>query len=414
MRKSDNIDKAVLFGVLPLLLLVIANPLRSDTEFEGAYSNPYYPHIRLLFLFLICGYLCMKHQRLIRPVSTTRVILLWMVWVVMTSISWETDDTLGTYIKSTMPSVLLWPLVYLFFYVLAKRQSPTISRVLIAYFCVLFFYCSDGFMEAYHLANAGVSIDSNFASLNEIYYPLLLLPWILSLKKKTLHYLGFAALSILVFYSMKRTALIGLVTAAVAYFIFDNMLRTSFWSKLIAALGMIALVVGASMLFSNIDTQSNSLFSKRLGTEEFSRGGGRPEVFKQTLGMILDSTTGKAIVGHGQNAVSKDAPEKFSAHNDWLEVQYDFGVVGLLLYALLHCTLIVKARKLLLVNSFYAPAFAVSYMLFFCMSLTSHLVIYPTYFIFLAAFWGMVIGLTEPQSGLRTDLTVANQALGRI
>ena len=63
---------------------------------------------------------------------------------------------------------------------------------------------------------------------------------------------------------------------------------------------------------------------------------------------------------------------------------------GLLLYALLHLCLITKAYRLIRERSLYAPAFAASYMLFFCVSLTSHLILYPTYFIFLTAFWGTI------------------------
>ena len=76
-----------------------------------------------------------------------------------------------------------------------------------------------------------------------------------------------------------------------------------------------------------------------------------------------------------------------SAHNDFLEVMYDFGLVGLLFYVLIHLSLIKWTIRLFRNGSPFAFPVLISYVCFFVMSMVSHLILYPTYFGLLTAFW---------------------------
>ena len=139
------------------------------------------------------------------------------------------------------------------------------------------------------------------------------------------------------------------------------------------------------MAFNFIDESNNNAFSKRLDSEKFSEGSGRPEVFNDTIFRIIKSTPIDALIRHGFDTVILESPFGLSAHNDWLETLYDYGIGGFLLYLMLHFSLIKKSFILIRKKSVYAPSFTASYMLFLFKTLTLHLILYPTYFIFLTA-----------------------------
>lgn len=400
LHKVDSLDRIVVFCVLVLLTITIAGTLRSDTHFEGAYAITYEAYYRSLMLLIICGYLLLKRHWLVRLDPVTRVVMWWGVWVVVSSLFWDVDHTVRFFVLSDIPVVLLWPLVYLFFYAVGKLQSLVMTRRLVAFFCVLFFFCAAGFWQAYNLANLFLFLSKGAAVLNEIYYPLLLLPWILLLNNRAWHYLGLAALFVMVLLSFKRTALFAFGAAALAHtWTFKRQLASA-KSRLISVFAFTLLIIGALIVFPIIDEKMDFTFSKKLLRSELERAGGRPELYLDTITMILDSAPLPAMLGHGHLAVREDSPLRSTAHNDWLEVAYDYGAGGLLLYGLLHGFLLAKCRRLVVADSPYAPAFTVSYILFFLMSLSSHLIIYPTYFVFLTAFWGMVGGLTAPADNL--------------
>lgn len=80
-----------------------------------------------------------------------------------------------------------------------------------------------------------------------------------------------------------------------------------------------------------------------------------------------------------------------SAHNDILEVLYDFGLLGLLLYLIIIINLCKKALYGIQKKIKNYDAFAASLVLFLVISMFSNLIIVPTYFFLLCQFWGIMI-----------------------
>lgn len=415
-NKLDKLEIGTVLGAFLLLALVVASPMGTDEAMDDVYVFSRLNHVRELFLILIIGFLFCKSHWLARSTLITRVILLWAIWVFITSPFWILDYTPRMYFTDTLPKILLWPLVYLFFYAAARKQSPDTTRLLVACFCALGIWCCHRFWQTTTRVNATaiMTAGKTYSQLNSIYYVLLLLPWALVLKKRVYQYAGLLTVIYFVCYSMKRTAILALGAATATYILFSVRGRMSMFSKIVAMTTSCLIVVVGAMIYFDIDMASNETLTRRFESRNLMEGSGRWELYGETYKIIQNSSPGRFIFGHGQNAVEIIAVSGSSAHNDWLEVQYDFGAVGTLLYILLHGSLIVKARKLYREKSDYAPAFAVSYLLFLGMSLTSHLIIYPTYFTFLTAFWGTVIGLTQPLSGLRSDIEAVHQTRRRI
>ena len=104
------------------------------------------------------------------------------------------------------------------------------------------------------------------------------------------------------------------------------------------------------------------------------------------------------VVGAGYNSVllSKICTDgvlggNVSAHNDFLEVLYDYGIVGLAIYISFFINIIRKAIKMKKDKYKYAVSFIASILMVISISLTSHLVIYLNYYAVIFVFWALCL-----------------------
>ena len=113
--------------------------------------------------------------------------------------------------------------------------------------------------------------------------------------------------------------------------------------------------------------------------------------------MITESGIVSLWLGHGWNMVVEDSPMYLSAHNDFLEVIYDFGLPAFFLYIYFVYKLYKSMFLLIRRRSDNAAAFAFSVITFTINSSVAHILIYPFNFIAVAAVWGYILG-KEKQS----------------
>lgn len=255
------------------------------------------------------------------------------------------------------------------------------------------------FIPIYSLLFLGVkqfSSGTGIPLISTAYYALFLLPFVFLLENELIKW----ALVLLVFstvlLSVKRTGFIAFVLCLVVYFYYNikyynngNISR----KKKIQLMTITLLVAIILYIFFNYYVSSHSIgIIDRLGSISEDGGSGRTDVWIYTWNMIKNSNFFSLIFGHGFNAVYQFSELHLSAHNDFLEVIYDYGIVGFCIYLifikrLFYYFKIIKKEKRHLI-----PSYAVSLVLFICMSLFAHLVIYPTHFLFLCLFWGIVVG----------------------
>ena len=104
------------------------------------------------------------------------------------------------------------------------------------------------------------------------------------------------------------------------------------------------------------------------------------------------------LIGDGYNAVllahiCKDGVGGgwVSAHNDFLEIIYDYGIVGFALYISFLVMLIRTGIKMQKMHYEYASAFMGTVIMVIVMSMTSHLIIYLNYYVIIFMFWAICI-----------------------
>ena len=89
--------------------------------------------------------------------------------------------------------------------------------------------------------------------------------------------------------------------------------------------------------------------------------------------------------GHGFDAVEANLGQ--SAHNEYLEILYDFGIIGFLIFFLI-ILLLIKCYK----QSFNRPVFAFALVSMLVTMMFSHIIIYPTFSNSMMITIGVLIG----------------------
>ena len=321
------------------------------------------------------------------------LICLWLIWVVITCAGlW--GDGVDRVIFGLM-EVSYCPLLFLFFYVVI-RQKPDRHNTANAAFLLLLVFSAVLFLLVFRYQN--MYLVRGAAVLNDVYYLLLLLPWVLLCPKALWKYAGIVLIAIIVLWSMKRTALLALTVALVVYFLSEKIRNRTLldWRWLIVSC-LFALI--SLQVYFYVDDQNEGFLSSRILSAADDGGSGRLDIYQEVFRLQRKSSIDEWLLGHGHDTVRKfntlQESEYLSAHNDWLEVMFDYGLPALALYCCLHFFLLSYTCRLLVKRSYYGPPMAASYILFFMLSLTSHLVLYASYFGYLMSFWGCICAINE-------------------
>jgi hypothetical protein len=303
--------------------------------------------------------------------------------------------------------LLWWVLLFFFFSDVAYRDAcdKELTRFVHWYLPILFI----GNLVVYIFGWLSTNGMMGFAtvSLNHYFYVGLLLPFLFLIKNKGLKYtlftLGFVASLI----SYKRSSII-FAFALFILLIYTDFVKTASHRKG-AMSGIIGvLLLGGVMLFSynKIDALTNGYISRRFEQTAEDGGSGREERYENTIERYMALPFPNKIIGIGFDGVrnkfntnDSDIENGASAHNDFLEMLCDFGVIGLLLYLVVVINLLRMIKRCKKISETLYDANVAGLIVFFVMSMVSHLFLYGSYFGYLAILWGFSNG-TQRRLGI--------------
>ncbi len=287
--------------------------------------------------------------------------------------------------------VIFWPLAFLSSYILL-RKKPVFWDIMKTLFVFIFVFSVSFFLRD--------RLNDPFLFLNPmqnnwIYFALLTLPWLLVLKNKVLKTIVFIILFLAVLISFKRAAII-IMTATLIPFIRGNYSVFRKY-KVLNVFVLLSILSVFAYTFIQIDKNFGGIVLNRLESMEKDQGSGRLGIYEEVIKMQKESSLDKWILGHGHFGVSKNLSLKISAHNDFLEVLYDYGIFVFILYIVLWLTVIKRLRFLYKQEHPFFVGYLSSFIIFLVMSMVSHLVLYASYFIFMVVFWGAVEGILDSE-----------------
>lgn len=384
MQKHKIKSKSFIILVVMLSYLFIGN-------MRAVYSVafPYRDQIKLLIAGIGC--IIMVHFLLTHKVKAKNVLLicfLFTLFMIIPTFYLYYSTVSFTYAILQTGEALVWIGVLSCTYCIGIKNKLFIEDTKwLACFVPIYAYLFLGVKQF----SAGTGI----ALISTAYYTLFLLPFVFLLKNKIVKWIFVLIIFSTILLSVKRTGFIAFVLCLVLYFYCNIKYRDKEKygrKKMWLIVGMLIAFVGLYVFFEYYTASHSIAIVERLQSMNEDGGSGRTDVWIYTLGMIKQSDFISLIFGHGFNAVYQNSGLHLSAHTDILEVIYDYGVIGFGIYIAFIMRLFKYWNYIKRKRKDLAASYAASLVLFICMSLFAHLIIYPTHFLLLCLFWGLVMG----------------------
>lgn len=289
---------------------------------------------------------------------------------------------------------LFWPSAFvLIYYVFSQYQKQDLKDLLLKFFVVVLFVNCFVYLKDFDVRMN--VLQSNDVRSNLIFYIVCLLP-ITSLieetKKRYFLYLIIVAFSV---FSFKRTAMLATFVSMSVEFFFNQKIKKNKYSNIF--LTFFFLLLGAFVI-SSIESQFDLSVIDRFAAISEDGGSGRDLIYLDVWNHYIKLPIEYLIFGRGHNGVRTDgfltiqwnSSETLSAHTDFLEVFYDYGLIGSFLYFYFIWHIVKVARFWKKIKPHYFRSMIVSLVVFLLMSTSSHLILYPTYFVYIVVYWSFM------------------------
>ena len=356
-------------------------------------------YISLILMFLSLFVLMLSINKKIlnqRYAKITKLLI--FIFLVRTVVDMLTDTgNMNSKIVATLQAILI-PAFLLLFYSLFQSYN----------FKALFFKCVLALLVGLVGVYIYILLFRNeyafvgiYASLNASYFFIILLPCILFATSNTLvRAFSIICVTVLVFSSMKRGGIIAWGLSLLVYYIinvFVNRKNREKKRRIFPIISFLLLSITLIFLFIQFDLATGGYIIGRFDAISEDEGSGRLGIYMEVIAKIQKSDFISFIFGHGRLAVEKVTAYGMPAHNDFLEMFYDYGAIMFILYVAFHTSFLLNIFKLIRIKSAYAPIMAMSYVSFFIFSMISHVFLY-SYFLFYIMLWGSVWGTLNRES----------------
>lgn len=329
--------------LLMCLLLSNTSYILYTLSLNGLFLNMYYVACEII-VFVAAIILLQNIGRFLRirkryePIIIM-IITLFMIWQLCSCY-------LNGMLRSTVVArILCWPIVFLAVYALNLceedfieiRKTVNLSCVFLAVLCVPLIYT-----HLFIMQRAGAVIFPTYLVLSMI--PLLLL-----VNKKENAYKIIVLILMFMAITTKRSGFFVATVSLIIYYLFDNGINIPITKKIekilkiVIAGALVVLLVFVASKFVNISIVDRILEMKDDG------GSGRNDIWSMVLLYYNNLRTHYQIIGRGYEGVSRyvmPQGKALSAHNDFLEILFDYGKIGIALFIIIWITLIGYARTL--------------------------------------------------------------------
>lgn len=345
----------------------------------GGEGKDYILYISLIIVELLSLYLIITSKK--GKSTDPWIHRLCFGWeIVMLAVLLFNKGSIGHY-----PKVLAWPLLFEAAYLIVKSDLRMIKSFRKAYFIVLL-------IGAYVFIKSMIAKQFSYQS-NMIYFLILPVPIILLNCSSKWRFSILLLTSFFAILSMKRSMILAIFLFWAIYgfkFLLSNGKKSLAITLMVAFIGV---SYGIVKVVDNITGGGLSIRTVDYEKEDITNG--RVTIYTVTWEMIAESTKAQLILGHGHNSVLKDSPKEISAHDDFLEIIYDYGIIALMLYLGLWIYVVKQFFFHYRNDTIYFIPYALSICFFAVMAVVSQLVVYVNYFLYLVMFWGIVQAAKE-------------------
>ena len=291
---------------------------------------------------------------------------------------------------------MYWTLSFSFVYS-AIRRYPQATQYLCFIFAVSALY-----YVYFTITKRGEMIDrrgDRVIGINSSYLLLFVFPWLQVYKNKLIKFLGSLIICATVFISFKRGAILTMMVMLCMMWIGGILIYRSkkMQIKFIARELIVGFffIAGGILIYPHIQAG----LEYRMMDIESGSFSGRREILEELSRSAINSTWYEIWFGNG--LLSTFSVVGRVAHNDWVQVFYDLGIVGVLIFLLIHLNILTLLRSLFKKQSeLFVPCVA-GYTIFICKSLTGGWLHYTSFTFFLALI-AVAYALNETESSITT------------
>ena len=318
LSKEKIITAYYYIALIAFALSACAVMLEQESSGGIAYSN-----FIIAFAFMMWSVFVLRpftKDYLIEIPSKTIIFFnLYMTWVLLvTAINPVGVEGVSPYINSLFWSA--FPILILnstYYFVLHKGDSKwlkIIFLVITTLFLLTYysFYDVDNILMNVHLGSS--------------YYSLYMLPLVLVYPSKIGKTCLTIIVSLAVFSSVKRGGVLALALAMIAYIITNQLVsKQGKFKKIIIGFCVLTAFIA---IFAYIGTMGDNNIFERFESIQKDNGSGRTDVWTEAWRLITEQGIFTYFVGNGFNTVVHNSRYVLSAHNDYLEAWFDFGLIG--------------------------------------------------------------------------------------
>lgn len=206
------------------------------------------------------------------------------------------------------------------------------------------------------------------------YFTLYVLPLLMLIPSKIVKLASIIFVSIVVFSSMKRGGVIAIMGSLFVYFIVHQIVngKNFVWGAIVT----FVVIAGLGGMFIYLGMSGDADIFERIENIGDDEGSGRLTVWWETGRLIFNQDFDTFFIGNGYNKVVEHSRLALSAHNDYLEAFFDFGVFGFFFYVSAVILMFYNCYKMIKEKSEIAPHFAMFCVIYFINSAISHIALY--------------------------------------
>ena len=337
------------YSVAFLLMILLICYAYNDVITSGQAGNLERMNRTNVYLLLISITFVLSCVYFFSKVSLVKInkisLLLWCIFF------WQlfVDLILGGDVSNMLTRSFLcylWIVSYAFplSYLQEKEENISFLNVFVLMF---FVYVA---INIFARINIQILSDNNFAVTGYIYYIIILVPALFMISAKFFRVICIAIALLMILTSFKRGAIIILPIMCSIYIYSSYKLQNKKTLNLLFVLMFLFLFL--FLLFTVVDTFTDNVLSSRFSKEEIADGSGRYDIYSYILSELSHRRFEEWFFGTGGDSVLKTLG--ISAHNDWLEFIFCYGIIGGLLYLSLIISLFGRFLQLLRMRSRYA------------------------------------------------------------
>lgn len=285
-------------------------------------------------------------------------------------------------VQLNIPSImsLVGPIVY-FFIVYINLERNLINFEKSAFYLFIFL------VSIYFIFRQSSAYIIYGGAIHSAYYILFALPICLYNRKLSIKYVLIFITLLSTFLSYKRGAVISTGIYG-SIFLVHQFINSKGWQKFLNIILSLLLIIMISNLLLSENEDINHMIMRFSNLEE-SGGSGRDEIYTTLINNISNFSFDEHFFGKGMKATKFTNSDFFTAHNDWLEIYYDFGIITFFLWLLFFIKILKMLFKSLILKTELTIPLIGIVIIFFTTSLFSHIIFYTynyIYFLSLAFF----------------------------